>query len=326
MSVTIKDLAERVGVSVTTISRVLNNRGYISDKLKERVHEAIDDLDYYPNEIARSLSRKKSNIIGLIIPDVSHPFFAELTKHIEFFAYKHGYKLLLCNSLLNREKEKDYLDLLKASRVDGIIMGSQTISIEDFKSINLPLVSIDRQISDTIPYISSDNYEGGRLATQLLLDKNCKKIAHISGNLQLNLLAKKRYESFVDQVVSNGVEYVVVETDLNGFLLRDYEEVVRNLFKEHPDIDGVFASSDMIALQVVKECKNLGYQIPDQVKIVGYDGIEQGYNRNYMVTTIQQPILDMGKLAVKYITEQISDKLPPMETILPVQLLERETT
>ncbi|MCT2536719.1 LacI family DNA-binding transcriptional regulator [Aquibacillus koreensis] len=326
MTVTIKDLAEKVGVSVTTISRVLNNRGYLSNHLKERVQEAIVELNYQPNEIARSLSRKKSNIIGLIIPDISHPFFSELTKYIEYYAYEHGYKVLLCNSLLNRAKEKEYIDLLKASQVDGIIMGSQTISVEDFELINLPVITIDRKISDEIPYICSDNYEGGRVATQLLIGKECKKIAHISGNLQLNLLAKKRHEAFMEQVVQHGVEYVVVETDINGFDLKDYERLVHKLFNDHPDIDGVFASSDVIAMQVVNECHRLGFQIPNQVKIVGYDGIAQGYNRNYMISTIEQPIKEMGKIAVENLIKQILAKNPPAETILPIKLLERETT
>ncbi|KPV56532.1 LacI family transcriptional regulator, partial [Paenibacillus sp. A3] len=161
MAVTIKDIAEKVGVSVTTISRVLNNRGYLSDDLKKKVHEAMEEMNYQPNELARSLSRKKSNVIGLIIPDISHPFFGQITKHIEYYAYKHGYKLMLCNSLLNKKKEKEYIDLLRASQVDGIIMGSHTMSVKEYTSIKLPLVTLDRQISKSIPCISSDNYSGG---------------------------------------------------------------------------------------------------------------------------------------------------------------------
>lgn len=325
MAVTIKDIAEKVGVSVTTISRVLNNRGYLSENLKKRVQDAMEEMNYQPNEIARSLSRKKSNIIGLIIPDVSHPFFSELTKHIEYYAYKQGYKLLLCNSMLDKEKEKEYIDLLKASQVDGIIMGSHTMSVEDYKLINLPIITVDRQISDSIPYISSDNYEGGLLATKLLIDKRCRKIAHISGNLQLNLLAKKRHDAFLELVKSNGVEFVVIQTQVNGFNVEDYRRLVRVLFQEHPDIDGIFASSDIIAMQVIKECQRLGKSIPDQVRVVGYDGLEQGKFGNYEITTVEQPIKDMGRLAVNHLCQQIIGEASPMETILPVKILERGT-
>lgn len=325
MAVTIKDIAEKVGVSVTTISRVLNNRGYLSDDLKKRVQAAMEEMNYQPNEIARSLSRKKTNIIGLIIPDVSHPFFAELTKHIEYYAYSHGLKLLLCNSLLNKKKEKEYFELLKASQVDGIIMGSHTMRVEDYKSINLPIVTIDRQITDSIPYISSDNYEGGKLATKLLIEKKCRKIAYISGNLQLNLLATKRHHAFIEQVRANGIEFVVKETQVNGFNLADYQKLIRSLFQEHPDVDGVFASSDIIAMEVIKECHRLGKSIPNQVRVVGYDGIQQGYFHNLEITTIEQPIKDMGRLAVQHLIQQIAGEEPPMETILPVKLLERGT-
>jgi LacI family sucrose operon transcriptional repressor len=324
MSVTIKDIAEKVGVSVTTISRVLNNRGYLSDNLKRRVYEAMEEMDYQPNELARSLTRKKSKVIGLIIPDISHPFFGQITKHIEYYAYKHGYKLMLCNSLLDREKEKDYIDLLRASQVDGIIMGSHTMSIKDYMSIKLPLVTLDRQISKTIPYISSDNYRGGTLATKLLLEKKCKKIAYLSGNLKLNLLAKQRHDAFMEQVGGEAVDYVVRQTDLNGFKYTEYEKLVRELFQEHPDIDGVFASSDMLALQVIRECRRLGKAVPDEVKVIGYDGIQTGGTDE--LSTIVQPIKEMGKLSVKYLLQQIVGEETPLETILPVKLLEKTTT
>lgn len=324
MVVTIKDVAEKVGVSVTTISRVLNNRGYLSDGLKKRVSEAMEEMNYQPNELARSLLRKKSNVIGLIIPDISHPFFAEVTKHIESYAYDQGYKLMLCNSMLYKKKEKEYIDLLRASQVDGIIMGSHTMSVKDYMSINLPLVTLDRQISKSIPFISSDNYHGGVLATKLLLKKKCKKIAYLSGNLRLNLLAKQRHDAFLEQVSGTGVEYIVEQTDLNGFKYKEYEKMVCRLFQENPDIDGVFASSDMLALQVLKNCRRIGKAVPDEVKVIGYDGISFGDVDD--LTTIKQPTRKMGELAVKYLLQQIAGEEAPLETILPVKLLEKGTT
>lgn len=324
MVVTIKDLAEKVGVSVTTVSRVLNNRGYLSDSLKRKVQEAMEEMNYQPNELARSLSRRKSNMLGLIVPDISHPFFGQITKHIESFAYKHGYKLMLCNSLLDKKKEKEYIELLRASQVDGIIMGSHTMSVKDYMSIKLPLVTLDRQISKSIPYISSDNYRGGTLATKLLIRKKCKKIAYISGNLRLNLLAKQRHDAFIEQVKGKDIEFVVKQTDLNGFKYKEYEKLVQSLFQEHPDIDGVFASSDMLALQVVRECRRLGKAIPGEVKVVGYDGIQIGGADD--LSTVAQPIKQMGEMAVSCLLQQISGDETPLETILPVKLLENGTT
>lgn len=323
---TIKDVAERVGVSVTTVSRVLNNRGYLSEDLKRRVYQAMEELNYQPNELARSLFRKKSNIIGLIIPDISHPFFSEIAIHIETFAYKSGYKILLCNSQLDKKKEKDYLNMLKASQVDGIIMGSHTLDTEEYKSINMPLVTLDRQLSESIPYVSSDHYKGGQLATKLLIRKGCKKIAHISGNLKLHLLAKARYDGFIDTVKKHDINHVVVQTDLNGFKYDEYKKIVTELFLKHPDLDGVFASSDLIAAQVLKECKRLGKRVPEDVKVVGFDGIRVGEFMMPGLSTIQQPIKDIAKTAVKLLIDWINGTEVPRENILPVKLIEKETT
>ncbi|BBH24065.1 LacI family transcriptional regulator [Paenibacillus baekrokdamisoli] len=323
---TIKDIAEKVGVTVTSVSRVLNNRGYISEMLKKKVHEAMEELNYQPNEVARSLIRKKSNIIGLIIPDVSHPFFGEVTYYIEYYADKNGYKLLLCNSKLNKLKEKEYINMLKGSQVDGIIMGSHTMDTKDYTSIKLPMVTLDRQITDTIPYISSDNYKGGELATNLLIKKGCKKIAHISGNLHLNLLAKLRHDAFKKVILNKGIEHIVLQTDLNGFNYDEYEQLVSAMFQEHPDIDGVFASSDIIAAQVLKECYRIGKSVPQDVKIVGYDGIQLGQLITPGITTIKQPTKDIGKMAVSLIIEQIEGEDVPKENILPVKLIERQST
>jgi len=323
---TIKDVAEKVGVSVTTVSRVLNNRGYLSEDLKRRVHEAMKELNYQPNELARSLFRKKSNIIGLIIPDISHPFFGEFARHVEEQAYKNRYKILLCNSQLDNKKELDYISMLKASQVDGIIMGSHTLDTEEFTSINLPLVTLDRQLSDSIPYVSADHYKGGVLATKLLIRKGCRKIAHISGNLKLHLLAKTRYDGFMDTVTKAGIPHVVVETDLNGFKYHEYEQIVADLFRNHPDVDGVFASSDVIAAQVLKECRRLGKKVPDDVKVIGFDGIKLGEFITPELSTIQQPIKEIAKTSVKLLIDQINGKEVQRENILPVKLLEKETT
>lgn len=323
---TIKDVAEKVGVSVTTVSRVLNNRGYLSEDLKRRVHEAMKELNYQPNELARSLFRKKSNIIGLIIPDISHPFFGEIAKHVEYYAYKNQYKVLLCNSQLNKSKEKEYIDMLKASQVDGIIMGSHTLDTEEFTTINLPLVTLDRQLSESIPYVSSDHYRGGELATRLLIRKGCKKIAHVSGNLKLHLLAKTRHDGFMATVTASNIPHVVVETDLNGFKYEEYEQIVADLFREHPDIDGVFASSDIIAAQVLKECRRIGKRVPDDVKVVGFDGIKLGEYIVPELSTIRQPIKKIAQTSVELLIKQINGEDVQRENILPVKLLEKETT
>lgn len=321
---TIKDVAKVSGVTVTTVSRVLNNRGYISDATRKKVYDAMEQLNYKPNEIARSLFRKKSNLIGLIIPNVSHPFFAELANYIEYHAHAKGYKILLCNSYQDSAKEKDYVDMLRRHQVDGIIMGSHSLETSEYLTTNLPIVAIDRNLSTDIPFITSDNYHGGVLATELLINKGCKKLAHISGPLELNTPANKRYEAFLDVTKKNKIESIVIQGNLDTF--EGYKKLVFNLFKETPTIDGVFASSDLIAASIINIASSLGKKIPDDLKIVGYDDINIASLIVPTLTTIRQPIEDIGKLAIEILINIMDEKTVDIENILPVKLIERMTT
>lgn len=321
---TIKDVAVVAGVTVTTVSRVLNNRGYISEVTRKKVYDAMEQLNYRPNEMARSLLRKKSNLIGLIIPTIAHPFFSELTNYIEYYAYKLGYKILLCNSYQDSVKEKEYIMMLKSNQVDGIIMASHTLEIEEYLNLKLPIVAIDRMFSKSIPFITSDNYSGGVFATNLLIDKGCTKIAHISGTLELETPANNRYKGFLDVVDERNIEHVILETKLG--ISENYEEIVYKLFEENPDIDGIFASSDMIGISVIKVAKALGKEIPRDLKIVGYDDITFSSLVVPTLTTIQQPIEKMGELVIQILIDQIEEKEVSLENILPITLVERETT
>jgi len=322
---TIKDVAERAGVTVTTVSRVLNNRGYISEKTREKVYEAMKELNYQPNELARSLYRKKSYLIGLLIPSVAHPFFAELTNYIEYYAYQNDYKILLCNSGQDVEKEKEYIDMLKRHQVDGIIIGSHTLKAEQYINVNLPIVAIDRYFSEKIPYVASDNYNGGVLATKLLIQKGCKKIAHISGPLILDTPANNRYKAFMDVVTENNIENVVVETKINKFDIDEYRRLIINLFREHKDIDGVFASSDLIAATIINVAREFGKEVPKDLKVVGYDDISIAKTIVPPLTTIRQPIKEMAKKSIELILDQVDGKNVNIKNILPITLVERES-
>ncbi|WP_010277587.1 LacI family DNA-binding transcriptional regulator [Paenibacillus senegalensis] len=323
---TIKDIANKVGVNVSTVSRVLNNRGYISDSLRENILKAMEELNYQPNEVARTLFRKKSNMIGLIIPTVDHPFFSELCNHIENYAYQHQFKVLLCNSQHDKEKELMYLNFLKAQQVEGIIMGSHTIDVEEFSKIDLPLVTFERAISDKIPFVSSDNYAGGRLATEHLLAKGCKKIAMITGSLGLPMLSNERHSAFKDVAQKHGVWHTVLETDIFGFNPENYEGVIRQLFDLYPDIDGIFASSDVIAAHILKTCYMMNKSVPDDVKVVGYDGISFSKVLVPPLTTVVQPIKQMAELALDLLMKQINKEPVQYTNILPNELIVRQTT
>jgi len=323
---TIKDVAERAGVSVTTVSRVLNNRGYISEATRKKVYKAMEELDYQPNEVARSLFRKRSNIIGLIIPTVAHPFFAELTAYVETYAYSRGYKVLVCNSQLDASKEQEYIWMLRRNQVDGIIMASHTLEVEEYKKLSLPVVTFERFISNRIPYVTSDNYQGGKLAVELLLARGCKKIAHMCGSLHLDMLANQRHRAFVDVAEQRNVPYFTVETDINVFEMDKYEQLLADLMRQHPDIDGLFLNSDIMAIAAVKVCRKLGKRIPEDVKIVGYDDVAIASLVSPQITSIRQPLAEMSKLSVELIENMVEGKQVKVENCLPVELVERETT
>ncbi len=323
MMTNIKDVAKEAGLAVGTVSRVLNNRGYISESTRKKVYDAMDRLNYKPNEIARSLYRKKSNILGVIVPSVSHPFFAELTGYIEFYAYQAGYKVMICNSYADRTKEKDYIELINRNQVDGFIATIYTKDSDEYINSSLPLVTIDRSF-DGIPYITSDHYDGGVQATKYLIEKGCRKIAHISGELGITTIANYRSKAFYDVVSQSNVEYVVKEARLSTF--EEYKKVAIRLFQEHPDIDGVFASSDIIAASLIHVAGLHNRVVPKDLKIVGYDDIDMAAMTVPPLTSIKQNIQRIGELAVKVLLDKIEGRNVPMDNVLPVTLIERKTT
>ena len=320
----IKDVAKVADVAVTTVSRVLNNRGYISDATRQKVYEAMKQLNYQPNEIARSLYRKKSNILGIIVPSVSHPFFAELTNYVELYAYQAGYKVLICNSYSDSTKEKNYIEMINRNQVDGFIIGSYTNDTSEYINSSLPIVTIDRNFSNGVPFITSDNYHGGRLATNLLINKGCKKIAHISGPLEIDISANKRSQAFIDVVLEKNIDYVMEQSKIET--LGSYSKLIYKIFKEHPDIDGIFASSDLLAFSLIYVANVLGKNIAKDLKIVGYDDIDIASMTNPPLTTIKQDIEKMGELAVKILIDKMEKKEVSIENVLPVSLIERKTT
>lgn len=319
----IKDVAKEAGLAVATVSRVLNNRGYISDMTRKKVYEAMERLNYKPNEIARALYRKKSNILGVIVPMVSHPFFAELANYVEAFAYQAGYKVLICNSYSDSKKEKSYVELISRNQVDGFIVTTYTKDAPEYIISSIPVVTIDRSFNG-LPYISSDHYNGGILATNHLIEKGCKKIAHIGGLLEIELTANNRSKAFLDTVLQNKIDYIIVQAKLSTF--ENYKKLAFEFFEKHPDVDGIFAGSDIIATSFIRAANVLGKSVPKDLRIVGYDDIEMASMSVPALTTIRQDIKNIAETAVKVLIGRIEGEEIPIESILPVSLIERETT
>ncbi|MED3562024.1 LacI family DNA-binding transcriptional regulator [Bacillus xiapuensis] len=328
--VKITDVAAKAGVSVQTVSRVLNNRGYISQATREKVHQAIDELNYQPNELARSLHRGKSNLIGLIVPKISHPFFCELAYYLERYAYQKGYKLLLCNSNRDKSKESKYLEMLKKNRVDGIIMGSHVLDVEHYLNLNLPIISLDRILAENIPFVSSDNVKGGKIASQLLIHKHCRKLAYIYGGIggppHNALLASGRFQGFKQVIEDNRIEYTTLLLDETDSGMEFNLNKIIGFLKEYPEVDGVFASSDVIAAWVIQACHHLKKAIPEEIKVIGYDDVGLASLVSPRLTTISQPIQKMSELTIELLTKQIDGEEVPLKNYLPVTIIERDTT
>lgn len=323
---TLKDVAEKCGVTVTTVSRMLNGRGYVSEKTKKKIRQAMKELNYQPNAFARALSLKRSNFIGLIVPSASNMYFCKVIDSVEHYVSTNGYKLLLCTSNLEPKKEIEYFDMLNANKVAGVIIASHTQDIDKNIAIDAPVISIDRVISPRIPSICSDNYQGGILAAEHLIEKGCKKLVHISGSTNLNMDANKRYYGFKEVCERKGVPHIVVDATEDQFLSMRYESVINMLLSNYPDVDGIFTSNDIIAAQITTICNKRGIKIPDRIKIVGYDDIDLCTMCSPSITTIHQSINEICQYAVESIIFKAENKAIPSSITFPVSLIKRETT
>lgn len=323
---TLNDVAKETGLTVTTVSRVLNNRGYISEATRQRVYDAMKKLNYHPNEVARSLSKKSTNTIGVIVPHIRHPYFAELISNLENHASKKGYKILLCNSQEKGEKEKKYLDMCTSNRVAGIVLCSGTVAVEEFEGSNIPLVTVERYLENGTAAVECDNQQGGELAARELLEKGCKNLLHISGVHETAMPADLRALGFREVCQQQGVSYREIATSAFQYNTLEYHELIEKVLKENTEADGIFASSDLIAAQILQVCHKMGIKVPEQMKLVGFDDVNISSLTTPRITTIHQPIKEMAVMAVNLLIEAEEGKIVPRRTTLPVSIVRRETT
>ena len=323
---TIVDVARLAGVTPTTVSRVINNRGYISEKTKKRVHEAMDELGYQPNEIARSLTKQKSNTIGVIVPHISHPYFAKLISNLENEAAKKDYKIILCNSKEKAEKEKQYLDMCKSNRVAGIIICSGNVESNKINTGGIPVVLLEKNFEEGKLGIQCDNYQGGKLATEHLIECGCKKILHLSGVIDEEMPADNREKAFIDVCSKNEIEYFIKKYDIDTYNQMNYYDYIKAALNEIEGVDGIFASSDLIAAQVIQVCNEIKIRIPEDIKLVGFDDVDISQLTTPRITTVHQPIKEMARLSIELIDAKYNNIEVNEKSILPIKLIIREST
>lgn len=319
----LEDVAAAAGVSKTTVSRVLNHRGYLSEKTIAKVQKAMQELDYRPNIIARQLYKQRTDLVGMIFPTVDNPFFSQLEAEMERQLYRNGYKVLIGNSQNDPAKEENYLQQLLTHQVDGLIVGTQNRGLIGYQHANLPVVAIDQVVGKNIPVVSSDNYQGGLLATQRLLDDGCRHIIHTNGPLGLDTPTQKRREAYEHLMTKNNLPAITYHLDFNISTI-DKERVFRRIFEEHPEVDGIFAANDTDASTIINLASEYGKQIPEDLKIVGYDGSNVTRLLLPGLTTIQQPIDEMADLAVQLLQARINGQ-NVKSVVLPVTIWNGKT-
>lgn len=324
---TIVDVAKVAGVTPTTVSRVINNRGYISEKTKIKVFEAMKELNYQPNEIARSLTKKKTNTIGVIVPHISHPYFSKLISNLENQASKKGYKIILCNSKEEAEKEQEYLDMFKSNRVAGIVLCSGNVDASEINVGDTPIVLLEKNFEEGYFGIQCDNYQGGKLATEHLIECGCKSLLHFSGVIGEDMPADNREKAFIEACEKNGIQYFVKKCDLNIYNDMNYYNYIKETLINLPKIDGIFASSDLIAAQVIQVCNELNINIPKEIKLVGFDDVDISKLTTPTITTIHQPITEMAMEAINIIDKKNSNQeITNKNIVLEVKLIKRNSS
>lgn len=315
----LREVAAEAQVSPTTVSRVLNNRGYLSEETKNKVYAAMEKLQYYPNELARALSKKRSFTVGIIFPTLTNPFHAEVIQHIESYLSQKGYKVLLCNSLNNPEKEKQYLTMLRKNQVDGIIAATHNRNIEEYNIPGLPIVAVDRDLGKNVTIVSCDNYSGAKMACEKLIKDGCRQILCIRGDSKIKLPANARTTAYKDVMQAHDLPEYILEDPLVKPSAERYQ-IISDYLQTHPSFDGVFAGDDVLASFAIQILGKIGKNVPADVKVVGFDGAALTLALKPELTTVCQPIKQIAQVTVSKLLNRIDGHVEENITNLPVTM------
>jgi len=319
---TIKDVAKKAHVSVATVSRVINQKGYVNIETRQMVLDVVQELNYVPNELARSLFQKKSHIIAVLVPQLTSYYFAELLDIIEDLIVNLDYRVMVCNSHDDPEKESKYLKIFDQYNIDGLILISNTHRIEDYKKLEIPIVEIDHKLTEDIPSVTSNNCLGGSLAAEKLVNGGCKKIIHFRGPSDL-VTVRERTEGFKTALQKYKINSFSYDLDF----IKPSGEEIENVIFSNPDCDGIFCDSDIIAIHAIQALHKAGKRVPEDVQVIGFDNIELAEIFKPNLTTISQSREKIGKYAVKTLMKLINkEELEQVHRKIDVKLIERETT
>lgn len=328
--ITIKDIAKRTGVSYTTVSRALNGKSGVNSSTRDQVLTEAKRMGYQPNGIARGLVKKYTNSIGLIIPDITNPFFPAIARGVEDEASKHGYTVFLCNTNWNEKREMAYLDTLQEKRVDGIIIKPAEDNQQNLEHFNIPMVSLNtKTYKGTESYVDVDNEKGGFLATKHLIESGYRRIAFIGGKVNsYSYSNEKRIEGYQRALKTFGISVDESIISHGEFTTESGYEQMNQLFKRSKKPDAVFAGNDLIALGVMNSVQEFGLNIPMDFGVVGFDNIYFAKFPQIQLTTIAQPVYDIGRIAFELLLSNIKNKEKSIENkvVLEPELIIRKTT
>ncbi len=333
MTITIKDVAKKAGVSRACVSKYLNNVPYVSEKTKRKIANAIKVLDYIPNIMARNLTRKKSNVITLIIEDITNPFFPEIVEGVESLADSLGYRILLINLKNKNEKAIDnYFKYILEYRADGILSTSGNISqkyLDSFQTKMYPIVLISVIIPNTdLDCVIIDNYQGAHLMTKYLISLNHKRIAHITGDLNMQD-AKDRFSGYKAALKDADITIKKEYTEKSDYSEKGGYSAAKRLIslKERPT--AIFCANDYTAFGAINLINGAGLEVPGDISVAGFGNIHFSGLSFVNLTTVDEPKMQLGEIALKILIDRINSKEEKKATqkiILEPRVIIRGTT
>lgn len=309
---TIKDIARIAGVAPSVVSRALNNKYGVKESTRQRILEIARELGYYPNSAARSLVTRRTETIGIVMADISEPYYSQTIKGMEYVAIQTGYTLLFSNSYENVEQGRVLHKMISGERVDGLVIVGSNIQEKSFISTlldgDIPFVLVERNFSDPrVNCIWVDNVRGGYLATRFLIDKGHRKIAHIAGNLYFQV-ALDRIEGYKRALDEAGMGFSEEWVAAGDFLTHGGYQAMKELLPL--GCTAVFAANDAMAYGALQAIWEAGLKVPEDIAIIGFDDLEFSQLTNPPLTTVRQPRYEMGRRSLEILVSVLRDKEP----------------
>jgi LacI family transcriptional regulator len=309
---TMKRIAGELGVSITTVSKVLNNRDDIGHATRARVLAKVAELGYQPNAVARSLTLRRTHTLGVVIPDLMHSFFVEIVAGIEAAVSGRGYGLLLCSSNEDPAKERQELDMLRQRQVDGVVLGSanatgNTDLLQQFASLGIRLVMIDRDDHPDVACdrVVTDDLEVGRLAAAHLISQGRQAVAHITGTQVLH--ARRRADGYRAAMKAAGIKVRPEWVVRGGFKEAEGYKGMQQLLSIRPRVDAVFAANDPAAIGAMKAVWDARLKVPDDVAVIGAGDIAMGDMLRVPLSTVSWSREEQGRAAAQLLLDRIDD-------------------